>query len=69
VRIKRHLFLLHRVLGIAIGIMFVLWFLSGLVMMYVQFPELTPIERFAGLTPIKIDRELMTPARQHDPLA
>jgi uncharacterized iron-regulated membrane protein len=63
VRIKRRLFLLHRVLGIAIGVMFVLWFLSGLVMMYVQFPELTPVERFAGLTPIKIDRELMTPAR------
>jgi uncharacterized iron-regulated membrane protein len=63
VRIKRHLFLLHRVLGIAIGVMFVLWFLSGLVMMYVQFPELTPVERFAGLTPITIDSELITPAQ------
>lgn len=43
--------------------MFVLWFLSGLVMMYVGFPELTPVERFAGLMPITIDSELIIPAQ------
>lgn len=36
----RILIILHRYLGIAIGIVLLLWCLTGFVMMYVQYPEL-----------------------------
>lgn len=46
---KRWLFLIHRWLGVAMCLVFLLWFASGLVMMYVQYPELTERERLAHL--------------------
>jgi hypothetical protein len=36
----RFLFLLHRYLGIGIGLIMLLWTLSGIVMMYKPYPEL-----------------------------
>ena len=48
-RIKRWLFLFHRWLGVAMCLLFVMWPLTGVVMMYVPFPELTENERHAGL--------------------
>ena len=38
---------LHRWLGIGGGALFVLWFASGIAMMYVRMPEVTPAERLA----------------------
>ncbi len=35
---KRQLHLLHRWLGIGIGVLVLLWFGSGIVMMYVPYP-------------------------------
>ena len=46
---KRYLFLLHRWLGILLCIFMALWFVSGVVMMYVGYPKLTQQERLAGL--------------------
>ncbi len=45
----RFLFLLHRYLGIALGLIVSLWCLSGFVMMYVQFPDLSREEQLRGL--------------------
>jgi uncharacterized iron-regulated membrane protein len=53
-RIKRSLFLVHRWLGIAMCVLFALWFATGVVMMYVEYPELTEEERFAALQPIDL---------------
>jgi hypothetical protein len=36
----------HRWLGLAVCLLFVLWFASGIVMMYWGFPEITPEQRF-----------------------
>lgn len=44
----RWLYLAHRWLGIALGLFFALWFLSGVVMMYVGYPKLTLEERVQG---------------------
>jgi hypothetical protein len=44
--------LLHRYLGIALGLIVSLWCLSGFVMMYVPYPELTDAERVIGLAPL-----------------
>ena len=48
-KLKRGLFLFHRWLGIGMCLLFIMWPLTGVVMMYVGFPELTEKERHAGL--------------------
>ncbi len=48
-RLTRATYLLHRWLGVAICLPLTLWFATGMVMMYVGFPELTEQERYAGL--------------------
>lgn len=48
-KVKRTLFLLHRWLGVVMCLFFALWFASGIVMMYVEYPELTEQERLANL--------------------
>lgn len=53
---KRFVFLGHRWLGIALSVLFVLWFVSGVVMMYVRMPILTPAERFAQLPRLDMAR-------------
>ena len=39
----------HRWLGIAGCLLFILWFASGIVMIYARMPAVTPTERFASL--------------------
>lgn len=50
--LKRQLHLWHRWLGIVLGLLVLLWFGSGVVMMYVSYPALTEAERQAWLAPI-----------------
>jgi hypothetical protein len=52
---KRWLYLVHRWLGIALCVVMALWFFSGVVMMYVGYPKLTPAERLAGLPPLQAE--------------
>ena len=50
---KRTLFLTHRWLGILLCLFMALWFLSGVVMMYVGYPKLTQqehLQHLPGLT-------------------
>jgi len=55
VSIKRWLYLGHRWLGIGLCLLFAMWFFTGVVMMYVEFPSLSEDERLSGL-PV-IDRQ------------
>ena len=48
----RALVVLHRYLGIAVGLLMALWFVSGIVMMYVGFPRLTEAERLRAVSPV-----------------
>ena len=48
----RTLVTFHRYLGIAVGILMLLWFASGIVMMYMGFPRLTEQDRLSALAPI-----------------
>jgi uncharacterized iron-regulated membrane protein len=43
---------LHRYLGVAVGLLMVMWFASGIVMMYVGFPGVSEEERTRTLEPI-----------------
>ncbi|MYM35432.1 PepSY domain-containing protein [Duganella sp. FT94W] len=49
---KRQAHLWHRWLGIVFGLLVLLWFGSGVVMMYVPYPALTEAERMAWLAPL-----------------
>lgn len=49
---KRWLYLIHRWLGIAVALVMLAWFLSGMVMLYVGYPKLTTAERLAALPPL-----------------
>jgi uncharacterized iron-regulated membrane protein len=51
-RLKRWLYLTHRWVGIVTCLLFAMWFVSGLVMLYVPFPELKQSEWLAGQAPI-----------------
>jgi len=51
-RVARTLVYSHRWLGIALGVIFVAWFASGLVMVYARMPVLDPAERLAALAPL-----------------
>lgn len=42
----------HRWLGILLGVLFVVWFASGIVMMYARMPEITAAERLARVSAI-----------------
>src|SRR5262245_23156540 len=48
----RALVITHRYLGVAAGLLMLVWFISGIVMMYVGFPRLLESERQRVLHPI-----------------
>jgi len=52
---KRYLFLWHRWLGIALCLFMAMWFFSGVVMVYVGYPKLTPREHLAHLPPLALE--------------
>lgn len=60
-KLKPLLIWIHRWLGIAMCLLFALWFASGVIMMYVEYPELTESERLSQLPPLELDRVVLTP--------
>lgn len=51
-RTVRVLVYTHRWLGVGSGVLFVIWFVSGIVMIYARMPELDPVERLNRLPAI-----------------
>ena len=62
INVKRLLFLVHRWLGIVLCALFAMWFVSGVVMMYVGYPKLTESERLAHLPALRAGAGLLAPA-------
>lgn len=60
---KRWMFLIHRWLGIAVCLFFAMWFVSGIVMVYVGYPKLTHAERLAHLPALDTASGLLGPAQ------
>jgi uncharacterized iron-regulated membrane protein len=58
----RWLYIVHRWIGIATCLLFAIWFVSGLVMIYVPFPALSRAERLAGLDSIDWRQVRLQPA-------
>ncbi|MHC2435169.1 PepSY domain-containing protein [Bradyrhizobium sp. USDA 4451] len=62
-RARRWLYVVHRWIGIATCLLFAMWFISGLVMMYVAFPRLTDSERLSALPVISWGKVQVAPDR------
>lgn len=60
---QRTLILLHRWLGIAGNLLFVVWFGSALVMMYARMPALDPGDRLGRLPPLDLETVRVDPAQ------
>lgn len=52
----RWLVILHRYVGVAVGVLMLLWCLSGVVMLFVHYPDVSRDERLAKLAPIDWSR-------------
>ena len=50
----RIILLVHRYLGVAIGLVMTLWCLSGFVMMYRGYPQVTAMQRLQALRPLDL---------------
>lgn len=50
----RYLHLIHRWLGVGLGLFVLLWFLSGLVMLFVAYPQLSQTERLSHLESLQL---------------
>jgi uncharacterized iron-regulated membrane protein len=59
--LRRWLYIGHRWIGIVTCLLFVMWFVSGVVMMYVAFPDLTDQERLAALPDIAWQKVALSP--------
>lgn len=59
--LRRWLYIAHRWIGIATCLLFAMWFVSGVVMMYVAFPSLTEKERLAALPDIVWQKVVLSP--------
>ncbi|WGR90698.1 PepSY domain-containing protein (plasmid) [Bradyrhizobium sp. ISRA443] len=60
---RRWLYVTHRWIGIATCLLFAMWFVSGIVMMYVAFPQFTDRERWGALPEIAWDHVRVAPDR------
>lgn len=52
----------HRWLGVAGCLLFVAWFISGIVLMYVRMPSLTAEERLMRVAPVNLQRVRVEPS-------
>lgn len=66
IHVKRWLYLVHRWLGIMACAFFAMWFISGVVMMYVGYPKLTEAERLQHLPPLAADSAWLAPRQALD---
>jgi len=53
----------HRWTGIVFGVIFVVWFISGVAMMYVGMPHLSEKERLGHLKPLDLSTVAVSPAQ------
>jgi hypothetical protein len=61
---RKAIILTHRYLGIALSLLFIVWFLSGITMMYAGgMPRLAPDERLDHLAPLDLRAVRLTPAQ------
>src|SRR5262245_13103865 len=65
--LRKSLILAHRYLGIVLSLMFVMWFITGIGMIYSRgMPRLTPQVRLSRLSPLNLSAVRLTAAEAFD---
>src|SRR5688572_28863732 len=65
--VRKSLILIHRYLGIALSLLFVVWFISGIGMMYAGgMPRLTPQLRLERISALDLRAVKLTPSEAAD---
>jgi len=59
--LKKILIFVHRWMGVTFCLLFLLWFLSGMVMMYWTYPEVTPADRLLRAPVLDASRIRLSP--------
>ena len=63
IAVRKWVILIHRYLGIAVSLLFVMWFVSGIAMIFARgMPSLTPDLRLARLPAIDVAAVKLTPS-------
>src|SRR5678816_960158 len=62
---KRSLIFVHRWMGVALAILFMLWFSSGIVMMYWSYPQVNDLDRLARAAVLRPADIRVTPAEAY----
>ncbi len=65
---KRSLIFIHRWLGIALCLLFLLWFPSGIGMMYFPMPSVTPAARLERLPVLEASKVVVSPGEAAEKL-
>ena len=65
-RIVPALILVHRYMGLAFCLVFLVWFASGIVMIFKRMPEFTAAERLARMPPLDPSAVRLTPQQAFD---
>ena len=66
--VKRALIFVHRWLGIALCLLFLLWFPSGIGMMYFPMPSVTPAAHFERLPILQASKVMVSPGEAAEKL-
>jgi hypothetical protein len=61
--IRRYAILCHRWLGVVLCVLFAMWFFSGIVLMYSEYPVIRTRDRLARAAPLDIQRVRLSPAQ------
>src|SRR5262245_15576216 len=62
--LRKSLILAHRYLGIVLSLMFVMWFVTGIGMIYSRgMPRLTPQVRLSRLSPLDLAQVRLSPSQ------
>ena len=56
IEVKKTLIFVHRWMGVTLCLVFLLWFASGIVMMYWDYPEVSALDRLQHLPPLDASR-------------
>lgn len=64
--LRKWTLLLHRWSGVVLCLLFLMWFGSGIVLMYVPFPELKPADRLRHMQPLQRDFIRVLPSQAVD---
>src|ERR1700693_4905703 len=64
-QLKQALIFVHRWIGVSLCLLFLTWFSSGVVMMYWDYPSVSPADRFSRAPALDVFKIRLSPAQAY----